>query len=170
MSGSDAKKQWVSRVLGVTVPDASTPSTDNGGSDQPRTLPLVRLGRARLQWMDARQRALDGVTALKGEIAEEFADRPDQQQQLAQALATLGNKLDELGPRLEEQLDQMLNARTPNEQGDLAKTVRTTLQRFMAYVDSDPIIGALDGNEVLPSMMVTAPMRAALSQIAKALA
>jgi len=154
-------------ALGLDLRSSAGHSGENAGGAEPFS--IVKLGRARIEWGSVRQQAVGGIGQLRALIAEKFQNAPGQEKQLAQALATLDQKISQLGPTLDDQVDSLLNAQTPEERKKLAEVARGTLKGFISSVDSDPIIGALDGNEIMPSLAVIAPMRKTLAEIASAL-
>ena len=154
---------WVARVLGVTI---GAPS--GGDSASTGTFSVMRLGKARVEWIGVRRAAVSEIERLRETINAEFKDDEEQAAQLAAALGELGQRINYLNPTLEEQLDALLNA-SPAEQGKFVGVARDTLEQFISYLDTDELMMEFDGNEVLPDMVVVAPMRAALSNIAAAM-
>jgi len=156
---TDAMDAWVGRVLGFQML-ASRPS---GGK-----VSIMRLGKARVEWIDVRRTAVSEVSRLRDAIADEYADDDEQAMQLANALSDLDERINWLDATLEDQLDAVLNA-ADAERPPLVRTARATLDRFTGYLTGDAIMKELDGNEVLPDIVVVAPLKTALTNIAAAL-
>ncbi len=152
-----AMDDWVARVLGVTT------SQSDGG-----VLSVVRLGRARVEWTGTRHAAVAGLARLRDAIDAEFRDDENQAAQLTAALAELRRRMDALDTTLEDQLDAVLNA-DPSGRPRLAGPARGSLQKFISFLDTDELMMELDNNEVLPDLVVVAPMRAALGSIQAAI-
>jgi hypothetical protein len=150
---------WVGRVLGIQ------PGTANAGAG---SISIMRLGKARIEWIAVRRNAQAGIGRLRDAIADEFADDEEQAVQLANALSDLGERIDWLDATLEQQLDAVLTADAA-KRPPLISTARATLDRFTSLLAGDPILKAIDGNDVLPEVVVVAPLQAALSNIASAL-
>jgi hypothetical protein len=132
-------------------------------------LSIVKLGKARIEWGNLRSRAVSDIATLKSKLQEEFGSDAEQTAQLGAALKTLDGTISQLNDNLGLQLDAVLNAKTDNERAALAGTAKATMQQFQRYVDSDTIIAELDGNEVMPDMLVIGPLKAKLQEIAAAL-
>jgi hypothetical protein len=162
MSGSASGDQiaWVARVLGVT------PEPETGGSG---TLSLVKLGRARIEFLGAQRRAVSEIGRLRGTLQKKFGDDTEQAGVLARADAALNTLAQSLGEGLNDQLDAVLNESDAGKRQRLATTARATMQRLAKLVDGNPIMAKLDGNEVLPDMQVRAPLAAGLRAIAAVL-
>lgn len=164
MSGSATNDQiaWVGRVLGL----AQQPNTATGGNG---TLSLVKLGRARIEFLGAQRRAIAEIGRLRGALQKKFADDAEQAATLTRADATLKTLADSLDATLNDELDAVLNEADAGKRQALADTARTTMQRLAGLVDGNPIMARLDGNEVLPEMQVRAPLASGLRAIAAAL-
>src|SRR5262249_8276828 len=132
-------------------------------------LSLVKLGKARLEWLATRTHAIRDIEHLQAAIEVEFKDDPEQQVQLAAALKRLGALVTELNEELGNQLDAVLNAEDDGQRQALIRIAQATLARFRHFVDTDEVVALLDGNEVLPEMQVAAPVRSKLQGIAVAL-
>ncbi|MBN8626370.1 MAG: hypothetical protein J0M17_12860 [Planctomycetes bacterium] len=131
-------------------------------------LSLVKLGRARLEWIDGRKKAIHEIRRLQQALQAEF-DGGDQQLELNRAVKRLELLIADLDAKLEDCLDAVLNAAESERSTALAQA-RVTLQKSQALVDADEIMVELDGNEVLPDMVVAATLRERLQAVAAALA
>jgi hypothetical protein len=129
---------------------------------------LVKLGKARLEWIGVRDAALADIRKLQKSIEAEFRDDAEQAQELKAALARLNESIRELEAKLHEELDQVLNAEEAARPA-LVGVARKTLTRLTSYLHTDPIMAELDDNEVVPGMKVAAPLRAKLDEISAAL-
>jgi hypothetical protein len=129
---------------------------------------LVKLGKARLEWVGVRDAALADIRKLQAAIAAEFKSDAEQIDALKAALTRLNEGIRELEAKLAEQLDQVLNA-DEAARPSLIAAARKTMARLTNYVESDPIMAELDDNEVIPGMKVVAPVRAKLNEISAAL-
>ncbi|MBL9084357.1 MAG: hypothetical protein JNK76_21325, partial [Planctomycetales bacterium] len=127
-----------------------------------------KLGRARLEWIDGRKKAIHEIRRLQQALQAEF-DGGDQQLELNRAVKRLELLIADLDAKLEDCLDAVLNAAESERSTALAQA-RETLQKSQALVDADEIMVELDGNEVLPDMVVAATLRERLQAVAAALA
>ncbi len=130
---------------------------------------IPKLSKARLEWRGIQAGAVAGIKRLQTALQSLFADDTEQQAQLGSALKKLDAFITDFNEELGNQLDSVLEAKDEAERRKTAATVKATMQRFMQKIDSDPIMAALDGNEVLPDTLITAPVQAKLREIAAAL-
>ena len=149
---------WVERVLNVK----------SGADGTAGAVSVMRLGKARVEWIGVRRTAVTEIGRLREAIKNEFENDAEQAAQLAAALAKLGQRIDKLDPTLEQQLDVVLNAAEAARPAPVA-VARRTLQDFITYLQTDEVLVEVDGNEVLPDIAVVGNMRAALGNIAAAL-
>ncbi len=87
---------------------------------------------------------------------------------LSAALGRLDKLIAAFGPALDVGLDEVLNA-DETARPALIKQARALMDGFQKTIDDDPIMVELDGNEVLPDMAVTEPLRRVLANINAAL-
>jgi hypothetical protein len=136
--------------------------------NQPAKFSLVKLGKARIEWIGVRDKAVADIKRLKDALAEEFDSDPDQTEALAAALKRLDNVMKGLEVTLPDELDAILNAEeTAREQ--LIATARKTLNSLNRLCNEDEVVAELDGNEVIEGFLVVEPMRAKLAEISAAL-
>jgi hypothetical protein len=148
------------------VPPGEQSATASQGS--PEGISLMRLSRARLEWIKVRERSIGQIKQLQQTVNEEFKDDQEQRTALTTALNRLGSIFVELDNSLADQLDATINASGP-EQARLAAVAAGTLQRFVNFVQNDELMQDLDGNDVMPSMKVTGPVLDRLYAIAEEL-
>jgi hypothetical protein len=160
----DQARETLAQLVALlkTLPPVAPPANPTG------KVSLVKLGKARLEWVGVRDAALADLRKLQNAISEEFADDAEQAQPLKNALATLGQGIAELEATLPEQLDEVLNADESNRP-PLVAAARQTLTRLTSYMNTDPIMSEIDSNEVVPDMRVIAPVLAKLAEISAAL-
>jgi hypothetical protein len=135
----------------------------------PVGISLVKLGRARVEWIATRTRALGDMQRLKAAIQTEFKNDPQQQAQLAAAIARLDAIFEQLNEDLGNQLDDVLNEKDPVRRQELAAVATGTMNRFLEYVASDEIMAELDSNEVVPEIQIAGLVRNRLKEIEAAL-
>ncbi len=131
-------------------------------------LSIVKLGKARLEWIDTRLSGTDAIAKLKAAIAQDYADMPEAGAAVKKAADRLDQLIGGLNVALHEQLDLVLNAEGPTRDKE-AEKARVMVRNFLKFVESDPVMKELDGNEFLPGMAVNAPIRAKLAEIVAAL-
>ncbi len=132
------------------------------------TVSLVKLGKARLEWPDTRNQALGDLNRLKKQIEADYADTPEAAGDVASAIKKLDQSFATFNAGLHDQLDAVLNADEPDRTAHIA-TARQMISTFAKHVDSDPIISALDGNDILPDVSIAGPIQAKLQEISAAL-
>ncbi|MEX0348147.1 MAG: hypothetical protein AB3N15_01895 [Paracoccaceae bacterium] len=145
----------------VKVEGAAKASAKNG-------LSLVKLGKARIEWTQTRDLALADLERLKAHIKNEYADMPEVTSEVTNALGMLDKSLSVFQANLHDQLDEVLNA-SEDAVDNCVKAARKTIGVFNKQVASDPVLGALDGNDILPDIQITEPIRNKLNEIATAL-
>lgn len=136
-------------------------ANDDGG------VSLVALGKARLEWPGVRDRAFEDLGRLKAAITADYADMPEAAGQVSAALATLDKSLSVFQYALHDKLDEVLNADGEARRAKVGE-VRKIIDAFGKRLDSDPILGALDDNDILP-VKIAAPLRGKLGEISGAL-
>jgi hypothetical protein len=129
---------------------------------------VMKLGKARIEWVSVRDKAVADMKQLRAAIAAEFASDGDQAQALNAALKELDRVMNNLVVNLPEELDKILNAEETARVG-LIRTARETLESLNVLFATDPIVSELDGNEVLPDFLLVAPVRSKLGEISAAL-
>lgn len=163
MSDMAAKLEWVERVLGVAM------SAPSGTVASPARISSVKLGKARLGWLNTRRNAIADIGRLRGALASEFGGYEDQRAALPPALKRLDELVNKLNDQLDTDLDDIINQPDVSKQRQQASAVRGVIARFDALVANDAVMIELDGNEVLPDMRVTGPLLARLAEIGAAL-
>lgn len=140
-----------------------------GTADAPGSkLSLVKLGKARIEWVKVHSDAKKEMDRLKAHIEAEYREMPDAAGAVTNALATLDGTINRLEDKLHEELDEVLNAREETRAGHVT-TARNTVDQFVKLVDSDPVFKELDSNDILPDVEITAPVKAKLMEISNAL-
>jgi hypothetical protein len=137
-------------------------------SAAPQGLSLVKLGKARIEWPDTHTKAFDDLKRLKTRIEADYADMPEAASEVAGAISLLDKSFSTFNDKLHDQLDAVLNADETDRQSQI-DAARAMINAFTKHVDSDPIISALDDNDILPDISIAAPIRAKLQEISTAL-
>ncbi len=128
------------------------------GSNRSSGVSLVRLGKARLEWIGIRNTAIQDIARLKSVIAEEYKDDVEQASQLSIALAMLDHKISELEASLPEELDAILNAEV-EARTKLVGIARATMAKLQQFLTTDPVMLCIDDNEVIPGVFIRAPWK-----------
>lgn len=129
---------------------------------------VAQLGKARIEWAQARAHAVAEFARLKAILQEEYRDDEDEQATLSAALRKLDSMITTLDEELADRLDEVLNA-DPAQRAGRSVAAKAALRRIVAFVVSDEILRGIDGNEYAPDMQVAAPLRARLQAIGAAL-
>jgi hypothetical protein len=119
-------------------------------------------------WMAARTRAANDLRKLESAILDRFRDDPSFAS-VSQGVRKLDTVLAALGSELQDRLGAAMSAaseasRGPAQAGALAEAVRCR-----GFVNSDPLVAALDSNPFAP-VAIKSALSAALNEIEKALA
>ena len=131
-------------------------------------LSLVKLGKARIEWPDIHGKASDDLKRLKTQIEADYADMPEAAGDVAGAISQLDKSFSTFNANLHDQLDAVLNADGTDRQTQI-DAARAMINSFTKHVVSDPIISALDGNDIMPDISIAGPIRAKLQEISVAL-
>ena len=129
---------------------------------------LVQLGKAQVEWGQARTHAVAELARLKRLLKDEYRDAGDEQAALAKALQRVDDTIAAMDEELSDRLDQVLNA-PPAQRLNLAVAAKATLQRIVNRLESDEVLLAIDGNELAPDMKIAEPLRAKLGEIVASL-
>jgi hypothetical protein len=149
MADGDARKDWVTRVLGVRwdqpamAQDVAAPASP----DLPSVAPVsnVVFQQTRLMWDASRKRAHAQLQVLQAAILADFKEAP-----VFDEISVLVGRLDGLlarfDDRLTDKLDEALNAATPQDRAQRHREAAAILAEYRAFVDSDPGLRLLDDN------------------------
>jgi len=165
---SDAKAEWIARVLGVAIAQAAAPPAGASAS-------LVALQKARLAWATARRNAGAELQAVGRDLraavlahnADEEAADEYEEADLDGGVEQLGAALDALDETLVDALDDALNAGADDRPARVA-AARAVLGRFRAFLGGSRLLAAVDGNGFRPCT-VRRDLDAALKTVADAL-
>lgn len=156
------------RLEQITMALSKLGAAAGGQGQDGKRLSLVKLGKARIEWADTRLAGIAGIQRLKVAIERDYADMPEAASAVKSAADRLDRTIGTLNAALQDQLDLVLNAEGPAREAE-AERARQLMKAFGTFVDADPVMAALDGNEILPELAVTGPLRAKLAEIAAAL-
>lgn len=164
-TGTDPKRAWIERVLGVSLP---VPAREGAARPQPpRAGSTVAFTQARLAWDGTRKHVQSELQRLEAAVLEDCADEPD--------FATIkGNAkllytvLDFLDERLIDKLDEALNAEAGPARKALTDEAREIISEYTDYVANDDLLRDVDDNgfvdvEIIPA--VTSALRAIDAQL-----
>jgi hypothetical protein len=136
-----------------------------GQSTKTDGLPVVKLGKARLEWNRIRASAVDEIQRLGSILVDEYKNEPDEQSNLAAAFERLRSIVATVNDDLSEQLDEVCYG-DPAQRPQWTGKAKTTLKRLTDFLEADPVMSVIDGNEYAPDMEIAAPMRSKLAEIA----
>jgi len=146
----------------------SQKGTSSTGPAAGSKLSLVALAKSRFAWRGERTNAVAEIGRLEAALRDRFKGVESQKTALSAALGRLDKLIATFGPRLDVGLDDVLNGDEAARPA-LIKQARALMDGFQKTIDDDPIMVELDGNEVLPDMSVTEPLRRVLGSISAAL-
>lgn len=130
---------------------SSGPGPEPGTTASSGTAParFVNQAKSRLVWQQMRQKVQADLAALERAILAHYAGEPDLPE-LAVSVRRLDGILAALDESLADTLDEALNAPTPDQRAVLHERAREILAGYLRFVDSDPLVKALDSNPFLP--------------------
>lgn len=164
-AGAEGDAEAAKKRLGQ-LSDVLAKVIGEGGGSKP--LSLVKLGKARIEWPDTRKVALGELGRLKAQIESDYADVPDAVGEVNKAIKMLDDSFSTFNEKLHDQLDEVLNA-SEQDRKTHVDAARDMITKFTKHVESDPIISALDGNDILPDVSIAAPIKVKLQEISAAL-
>ena len=130
----------------------------------------MNYAKAKLAWLAARQKVHGELDKLRTEIRDTFADEdeptfPDLENRLTGLDAILAT-LDE---SLADTLDAALNAgQDEARRSEHHRQAQAQIAEFLAYVDADPLLSAIDANPFVP-VTVHALLQSTLKALSQAL-
>ncbi len=137
---------------------------DEGGTDGDGGLPVVKLGKARLEWNQVRTNAVDEIQRLGTILLDEYQNEPEEQGNLASAFERLRTIVATVNDDLSEQLDEVCYG-DPAQRPQWTGKAKATLKRLAEFLETDPVLSVIDGNEYAPDMEVAGPMKSKLAEI-----
>jgi hypothetical protein len=139
------------------------------GAAQTGGFSVQQLGKARLDWIATRDKAISEITRLSRAIVDAYRGETDQQAQVKAAITKLAGLATRLKSGLDNELDAALSAKDAASREQLANKAKNSLKSIKKLMDEDELMQSLDGNEILGDMRVVAPMKERLSAIEAAL-
>jgi len=130
---------------------------------------VQQLGKARLEWIATRDKAVSEITRLSRAIVDAYRGETDQQAQVKAAITKLAGLATRLKSGLDNDLDAALSAKDAASRTQLASKAKNSVKAIKKIMDEDELMQSLDGNEILGDMHVVAPMKERLSAIEAAL-
>jgi hypothetical protein len=156
---------------GAASASVSAPAPAPASADAPASggLSVKQLAAARLEWGQQREHAVAEIKRLAQTLVREFQHETEQQAGVRKAVQQFQNLIGMLKTDLEQQLDAALGENDPAQRARLAATAKQTLGRVRDLLDQDPVMRALDGNELIADMKVVEPMKKSLRAVEAAL-
>lgn len=168
VSGNEARRSWVSRVLGVAMAGVTAPSWDDGIAGIPVSGLSFAFRKARLEWSVARSTARSGLEKLQAGLRDALKDHP-QFTAMDQAISRLSEAMAGLDDRLDDTLDAALNAADPGKQAEHRKAALGIIVEYQRVVDNDPLLVRMDDNPFM-KVAVQAVLANQLASMARELA
>jgi hypothetical protein len=154
--------------------DAAADTANGAANDEPGAAApgapasVAQLAKARLAWNTARTHAVSELARLKKILQDEYRDAGSEQAALAKALQRVDATVNAINDELNDRLNQVASAQVAQRAAQLA-AAKVAVQRLITLVSSDEVLQNIDGNELAPDMLVAAPLRARLTEIAQSL-
>ncbi len=162
MSSTQTPEQtaWVHRVLGVG------PAAQRGtaGAAAP---PAALYVKSRMAWVATRAKIESDIAKLHGALTSAYQGH-GAAETLEKAFQThVEVMLNALDHSLAEKLDEVNQATDAAQRAQLVQQARQIMQRYEAYVASEPIIAKLDANPFVP-IAIEKTLTATLTALSKA--
>jgi hypothetical protein len=130
---------------------------------------LVKLGKARIEWIGVRDTSLSAIEDLKAQITDFYSDFPSLLPKISTSIAKLSALIVRIDNNLHEQLDVVLNAKDEETRLREIQTAKSLIGGLNSFIDSDSIAKTIDDNPFDKGLRVVAPIRSKLSEISAAL-
>jgi hypothetical protein len=137
MVASTEQNGWVTRVLGIAIPEARP-----GGTS-------VKFQALRLQWVQTRQRLGAEVAKLTQAILEQSSES-EQSAEVRSGVGVLDGILGQLDERLVDALDELYVCDDDRKRTRLTADARAIINEYAMFVASDPLMRAIDQNPFIP--------------------
>lgn len=162
-AGSEAKQQWVQRVLGVD------PGSRQGGGAQPAAATgTVQFSKLILGWRAAERTAIDNLVAL-GDSVLAHPDVKDTEtaKRVEQVIPELRGLIPQFGDELRDAVDDIYNADTEEKKAAARATARQAIAAYRVRLQSEPRLPALErfGKEKLGRGELHSPLFGILDDI-----
>jgi hypothetical protein len=166
MSSTQTPEQnaWVRRVLGVSPAEsrgaagAAAPQAAGGGA---------LYVKSRTAWIATRAKVESEIARLHGALSSAYQGH-GAAEPLEKAFQTrVEAMLNALDHSLAETLDEVNKALDPGQRAQLVQEARQIMQRYEAYVASEPLIAKLDANPFVP-VAIEKTLTATLTALSKA--
>jgi hypothetical protein len=126
--------------------------------------------KARSAWVRVKTQAEEDLEKVKDGAKEAYLADGDQFPKIVKGCKDIDNILDNLDDELRDTLDQYASTplKNQNKLRNLAATATAILDRYVKYVDNNPVMKAIDEKE-FADVTIHAPIRKALADLRKAL-
>jgi ubiquinone biosynthesis protein UbiJ len=141
----------IEKALAAARPrTAGDGATSKSQQTPAKPVSLVQLQQCRLAWGAAIKKIEADLSKLQQATKAAYKHNPPQQAFIAKAIDGLVAKLEGHYESLSDKLDEALNAPTEEKRNPFHQQAVQMIQQFRTYVDSDPVIGELDENGLVP--------------------
>ena len=141
---TSAQRVWVQRVLGVTLPDGTSP-----GSGEPQGSKVV-FAQARLQYDAARKQVSSGIDTLMAAMRKMCATEPDFAE-IDSAIGEFAVLKEALDERLIDALDAAYTATTPQAETAARGKAAAIIGEYQAfYAAHARLLTGIDTNPFVP--------------------
>jgi hypothetical protein len=116
-------------------------------------------------WSIQREKAQKEIVHLRDQLYDEFKDDTAQALALSAAIARVNGLTEHLDEEIASGLDTLLNEDDPAMRKSMIEEMLGTVNAMAKFVGEDPLMSELDGNEIIPTMMVVSPLRDKITEI-----
>jgi hypothetical protein len=155
---------WVRRVLGVGP--AENPGA--AGAAAPAAAGSGTLyAKSRTAWIATRAKVESEIAKLHGALSSAYQGHGAAQTLETAFQTRVAAMLSELDDSLAAKLDEVNKATDASQRAQLVQEARQVMQRYEAYVASEPLIAKLDANPFVP-VAIEKTLTATLTALSKA--
>jgi hypothetical protein len=166
----EARRAWVDRVLGVTLPSAiGAARAAQARSEIAKGLGPMTMAfrKSRLSWSQARNTARAAVLSLQQRLREVLRNEPDFAA-LDREISKFDGIMAGLDDRLETTLDTALNGADEAQMKQLKQQAQQQIGEYIQFIEGHPFLRKIDGNAFMP-IQVFSVLSTELGNLAKAL-
>jgi hypothetical protein len=163
MSSTQTPEQnaWVRRVLGVG------PAESRGAATPPAAGNGALYVKSRAAWLATRAKVESEIAKLHGALSSAYQGHGAAETLETAFQTRVAAMLSVLDHSLAGKLDEVNKATDAAQRAELVQEARQIMQRYEAYVASEPLIAKLDANPFVP-VAIEKTLTATLSALSKA--
>jgi hypothetical protein len=157
VTATQAQSEWIARVLGVGLTDASA-GPDPGGA-------AVRLAKGMILWNQTRSYVSQQIKRLQDAILAQAENEPDYED-IAGNIGNLEDVLEVLDDRLTDKLNALRDTTDPTQKQALSEQARDVVLEYQSAIEANELINDIDDNGFVP-LDIKPRVAATLDEVAR---